>query len=113
MRDDKYGGYMMMRKPTHPGEVLREDVLNELGITVTRAAECLGVTRKALSEFVNCRSRLSMNMAVRIGKATNTTPDSWVNMQVKLDLWEAKQRVPEVTVFADAIRGNSSTIAHS
>jgi len=103
----------MTRKPTHPGEVLREDVLDELGITVTRAAECLGVTRKALSEFINGRSRLSMDMAVRIGKATDTTPESWVNMQVKLDLWEAKQRTPDVTFFADAIGKNNGAIVHS
>ncbi len=58
------------RKPTHPGEVLREDIIKPLGLTVTEAAKCLGVTRKTLSALINCKASLSPEMAVRIGKAT-------------------------------------------
>ena len=82
---------MNERKPTHPGEVLYEDVLKELGITITEAAQRLGVSRKALSELINARSNLSAEMAVRIAKATNTNPESWIQMQSKLDLWRIKQ----------------------
>ncbi len=85
----------MTRKPTHPGEVFLKDVLQPLGITITDAAEKLGVTRKALSEFVNEKSSLSPEMAIRIAKATNTTPDSWLAMQMKLTLWLALQHEPE------------------
>ena len=87
------------RKPVHPGELFKEEVLIPLGLTVTHAAEDLGVSRKALSELINCRSSLSPEMAVRIGKATNTTPESWLNMQTKLDLWEAEKEKLDVIAF--------------
>jgi len=77
------------RKPTHPGVVLLEDVIRPLNLTITDAAEYLGVTRKALSELVNGHSRLSPEMALRIAKATNTSPESWYGMQAKLDIWVA------------------------
>ncbi|NLK46691.1 MAG: HigA family addiction module antidote protein [Treponema sp.] len=82
---------MNIRKPTHPGEVLYEDVIKPLNITITEAALRLGVSRKALSELINARTNLTPEMAVRIGKATNTTPESWINMQSKLDLWRVNQ----------------------
>ena len=84
------------RKPTHPGLVLKYDVLEPLNLTVTEAARHLGVTRKTLSELINCRAALSPEMAIRIGKATGTTPESWLNMQAKLDLWLAQQHAPRV-----------------
>ncbi len=84
------------RKPIHPGEVLREDVIAPLGLTVTEAARCLGVTRKTLSMLLNCKASLSPEMAVRIGKATKTSPESWLYMQAKLDLWTAEKKSPKV-----------------
>ena len=85
----------MTRKPTHPGEVFLKDVLEPLGVTITDAAKMLGVTRKALSEFVNEKSALSPEMAIRIAKATNTTPESWMMMQMKLTMWLASQHEPK------------------
>jgi len=85
---------MTKRKPTHPGEILREDVIKPLGLTVTQAATDLGVSRKTLSELINQRAALSPEMALRIAKATNTSPESWLNMQTKLDLWNALQHEP-------------------
>ena len=91
---------MRTRKPTHPGEVLLEDVIKPLGISITAAAEGLGVSRKTLSEIVNGRCGLSPEIAVRIGKATHTSPESWLAMQTKLDLWNAMQKEPkDVTRF--------------
>ncbi|MCI5829951.1 MAG: HigA family addiction module antitoxin [Treponema sp.] len=93
----------MTRKPTHPGEVFLKDVLEPLGITITDAAQMLGVTRKTLSEFVNEKSALSPEMAIRIAKATNTSPESWMQMQMKLTLWQAMQNEPvnvKVACFA-------------
>jgi len=88
------------RKPTHPGIVLLEDVIKPLGLTITEAAKDLGVNRKTLSELVNCKSALSPVMAIRIAKATNTSPESWLNMQVKLDLWNALKKAPKnIVVF--------------
>ncbi|MBI4744643.1 MAG: HigA family addiction module antidote protein [Actinobacteria bacterium] len=91
------------RKPTHPGEVLREDVIKPLGLTVTEAAKRLGVTRKALSELLNCKASLSPEMAVRISKATKTTPESWLYMQARLDLWKAEQKPAKVEKFNEVI----------
>ena len=62
-----------MHKPAHPGEVLRELYLEPLGITITNAANALGVTRKAFSELVNQKSGISTSMALRLAKAFNTT----------------------------------------
>jgi len=82
---------MNTRKPTHPGEVLFEDVIKELNISITEAAKNLGVSRKTLSELINGKSSLTPEMAVRIAKSTNTSPESWINMQIKLDLWKVNQ----------------------
>ena len=87
------------RKPVHPGNLFKEEVLIPLGLTVTQAAADLGVSRKALSEFLNGHSSLSPEMAIRIGKATKTSPESWLNMQIKLDLWGVEQKNPEVIPF--------------
>jgi addiction module HigA family antidote len=84
------------RKPVHPGKVFWEDVLVPLNLSVTDAADLLGVTRKTLSEFVNGKSALSPTMALRIAKATSdlwsaTTAESWLAMQMKRTIWEAEQ----------------------
>jgi addiction module HigA family antidote len=86
---------MQRRKPTHPGEVLLEDVIKPLGITITEAAQDLGISRKTLSELIHGKCGLSPEMAVRIAKATNTSPESWLAMQTKLDLWNAMQDEPK------------------
>jgi addiction module HigA family antidote len=84
------------RKPVHPGEVLLEDVIKPLGLTVTEAAARLGVTRKTLSALLNGKASLSPEMAMRIASATNTSPESWLYMQAKLDLWNVAKRPPRV-----------------
>ena len=80
------------RKPTHPGEIVREDVIKPLGLTITEAAERLGVTRKTLSALINCKASMSPEMAVRVGKATHTSPESWLYIQAKLDIWFAEKK---------------------
>ncbi len=85
----------MSRKPTHPGAVFLEDVMKPLNLSVTETARMLGVSRKALSEFVNEKASLSPEMAIRISKATNTSVESWMNMQQKLTLWNALQQEPD------------------
>jgi addiction module HigA family antidote len=86
---------MITRKPTHPGKILLEDVIKPLGLTVTEAAKDLGVSRKTLSELVNQKAALSPEMALRIARATKTSPESWLNMQTKLNLWNALQHEPK------------------
>lgn len=85
----------IMRKTVHPGCVFLEDVLKPLNISITNAALMLGVTRKTLSEFVNEKTSLSPEMALRIAKATNTTAESWLTMQTKVTLYLARQHEPE------------------
>jgi len=82
------------RKPTHPGEILHEEVIKPLKLTITDAAMYLGVTRKTLSELVHGHSKLSPEMAYRIGKATNTSPAIWYEMQARLDMWEVMNNGP-------------------
>lgn len=79
------------RKPTHPGAILREDVLPALGMTQTELAKRLLVSRLTVSELLNEKRALSPELAARIGKLTRTTPESWLRMQAALDLWEIGQ----------------------
>ena len=92
---------LMGKKPVHPGTVFVEDVMKPLGLTVTDTARMLGVSRKTLSEFIHTKSSLSPEMALRISKATNTSAESWMSMQGKLSLWNARKHEPKnVTVFS-------------
>jgi addiction module antidote protein, HigA family len=93
---------IMTRRPTHPGRVLKYDVLEPMNITVTAAAKMLRVSRKTVSELINERIALSPDMAVRISIATNTTPEGWMNMQTKLDLWLASKKSMKVAHFPKA-----------
>jgi antitoxin HigA-1 len=82
---------MTMHNPPHPGEVIRELCLQPLRISVTDAAKSLGVTRKALSELLNCKSGVSPSMALRLSIAFDTSPESWLNMQQQYDLYHARK----------------------
>jgi addiction module HigA family antidote len=75
------------RKPTHPGAILREDVLPALGMTQTEFARRLAVSRLTVSELLHEKRGLSADLAIRLGKLTGTTPESWLRMQEALDLW--------------------------
>ncbi|MCP5487239.1 MAG: HigA family addiction module antidote protein [Verrucomicrobia bacterium] len=89
---------MRMHNPPHPGEVLRDLCLEPLGISVTDAAKALGVSRKTLSAILNGRSGISPEMAIRLGKAFDTTPESWLNQQMQYDLWGAEQQAKDLKV---------------
>ena len=80
------------RKPVHPGNVFLHDVLIPLRLTITDAAQMMGITRKALSELVNEKSACTVQMALRIAAVTNTSAESWINMQIRLDFWKARQQ---------------------
>lgn len=82
---------MRMHNPPHPGEILRMLCLEPLGLTVTAAAEALGVSRKTLSSILNGRAGISPEMAIRLSIAFGTTAESWLNQQSQYDLWHAEQ----------------------
>ena len=83
---------MIMHNPPHPGEIIRELCLEPLGISVTEAAESLGVSRKTLSSILNGRAGISPEMAIRLSIAFDTSPESWLNQQSQYDLWQAEQK---------------------
>jgi addiction module HigA family antidote len=89
------------RKPTHPGELLKEDIIIPLGLTITEAAKDLGISRKHLSQITNGHKPISPEIAIRIAQATETSAESWINMQTKYDLWVAQQKQIKVIPFAN------------
>lgn len=89
---------MQMHNPPHPGEIIRELCLEPLGLSVTEAAEGLGVSRKTLSAILNGRSGVSPEMALRLSMAFNTSPESWLNQQTQYDLWVAKKEAKRIKV---------------
>lgn len=80
-----------MHNPPHPGEIIRELCVEPLNISVTEGAKALGVTRKTLSALLNGRSGISPEMALRLSKVFGRTPDGWLRLQIKYDLWRAEQ----------------------
>ena len=79
------------RRPTHPGAILREDVLPALAMTQTEFAERLGVSRLSVSDLLHGKRAMTPEMAARVAKLLNTTPESWLCMQEAVDLWEVLQ----------------------
>lgn len=80
------------RKPTHPGAIIREDILPELGITQAELADRLKVSRRTISEIIHEHRPLTADMALRLSHLLGTTPTSWLNMQMALDIWHLEQR---------------------
>ena len=89
---------MLMHNPPHPGEVLRELCLKPLGLSVTAAAEALGVSRKTLSAVLNGKAGISPEMAIRLSIAFDTSAESWLNQQSQYELWHAEQYRKELNV---------------
>jgi len=95
-----------MYDPAHPGEIVREECLKPLGLTVTAAAEALEVTRKALSDLLNGHTGVSPEMAIRLEQVFGSTADTWLRMQMQRNLWEARQRAGKIKVnkrFVEAL----------
>ncbi len=87
-----------MHNPPHPGEIVKELCLEPLGLSVTKAAEALGVSRKTLSAILNGHAGISPEMPIRLSMAFGTTPESWLNQQVQYDLWNTQQKNTEIKV---------------
>ena len=89
---------MAMVNPPHPGEIVKSECLEPLGLSVSKAAEGLGVSREALSELVNERAGVTAEMAIRLSKAFGSSPETWLGMQTAYDLWEARERAGQMQV---------------
>ncbi|MCY3729473.1 MAG: HigA family addiction module antitoxin [Nitrospira sp.] len=81
----------LQRPPIHPGEVLREDVLPALGLSISETARRLGVSRQQLHRILACTHPITAEMALRIGKLTGNGPGLWLRMQQNHDLWRLEQ----------------------
>ncbi|WP_102505906.1 HigA family addiction module antitoxin [Salinivibrio kushneri] len=89
---------MLMHNPPHPGEVIRELCLDPLGLSVTAAAEALGVSRKTLSAVLNGKAGVSPEMAIRLSISFNTSSESWLTQQSQYELWHAEQHRKDLRV---------------
>ena len=87
-----------MHNPPHPGGIVGRQCLEPLGLSVTKAAKGLGVTRQALSDLVNEKAGISLEMAIRLSKAFGSTPETWLGMQMAYDLWQARGRARQIKV---------------
>lgn len=82
---------MTMRNPSHPGLIIRDDVLPDLQLSVNQAAEQLGVPCATLSHVINGRCAITAEMALRVGKWVGNGPEIWLRMQGQYDLWQARR----------------------
>ncbi len=89
---------MAMKNPPHPGLSVRRDCLEPLGLNITGAAKQLGVSRKQLSDIVNCRAGISPEMAIRLDKAFGGGAETWLRLQAAYDLARAMKRVDQFKV---------------
>ncbi len=85
----------MKRRPTHPGEMLREDFLPDFGLTISGLARVICVSRQTVNELLRCRRALSPEMALRLGKLFGNSPEFWLNAQRAVDLWDADQAIKD------------------
>ena len=96
---------MSLKHPTHPGQLVRYDCLEPLGLNVTDAAKVLGVTRQALNNLVNGKSGVSPEMAVRLSKAFGSSPETWLRLQVAYDLAQLRADKIDVQRYKGAAVG--------
>jgi antitoxin HigA-1 len=85
----------MKRRPTHPGEFLREEFLPDYGLSVSALAEAIGVSRQSVNELLRERRSLSPEMALRLSRLFGNTPEFWLNAQRAIDLWEAAEALKD------------------
>ena len=77
------------RRPTHPGEILREDFMADFGLSVAQLSSLLGVSRQTVNDVVRCHRAVSPEMALRLSRVFSTSPQFWMNLQRNVDLWDS------------------------
>ena len=89
---------MRMKNPPHPGRLVKHECLKPLGLSITKVAEILGVTRLTLSNLVNGKNGVSPEMAIRLSKAFGSSPEVWLGMQMDFDLAQAEKNADRIKV---------------
>ena len=89
---------MRMKRPPHPGRIVRQECIEPLGLTVTEAAGRLGVTRQTLNNVVNEKAGISPEMSIRLSKAFGSSPEVWLGLQMEYDLAEAERSAGKIKV---------------
>jgi addiction module HigA family antidote len=89
---------MVMHNPLHPGIIVKDALIDNTGLTVTEAAERLGVTRTTLSRLLNGRSGISPEMALRLSKLFGNSIEMWVNLQAQYDVWQISQHSDKIVI---------------
>jgi addiction module HigA family antidote len=82
-----------MHNPPHPGEIIREMCIEPTGMSITATAQILGVTRKTLSALLNGKAGISPEMALRLQQVFGRSAESWLQLQMQYDLWQARQKI--------------------
>lgn len=88
----------IIHKPLHPGEIVKDELIDATGMTVTEAAGRLGVSRTALSRLLNCHAGISPEMALRLSKLFGTSIEMWINIQSQYDIWLINKRDKSIKV---------------
>ena len=109
---------LLARRPTHPGEILREDFMMDYGLSVAQLSAMLGVSRQTVNDVVRCRRAVSPEMALRLSRVFSTTPQFWLNLQRNVDLWGSfevlepslKRVKPLVEVVASGLSTAAATM---
>ena len=89
----------MMHKPLHPGKIVKDELIDATGMSVTEAASRLQVSRTALSRLLNGHSGISPEMALRLSKLFNTSIDLWINLQAQYDSWLISKRAKYIKII--------------
>ena len=96
---------MPMHYPCHPGEIVKYECLGPLGLTITRAARGLGISRQKLSDLVNGKTGVTADMAIRLSLAFGSSPETWLGMQSAYDLWQARHLSESLEIEQFAVAG--------
>ena len=94
----------LRRRPTHPGEMLREDFLPDFGLTTSKLAEAIHMSRQTVNELLRERRALSTEMALRLGKLFGNSPEFWLNAQRAVNLWDAMQAIRDDVEGIETLR---------